>query len=68
MIQAFNNLTKKEFEWNDEFSLEMRNQFLDLLLNCFTEIEHYEKCAVIVKLQKESLEIVDENNSKTNIT
>ena len=68
MIQAFNILTKKDFEWTDEFSLEMRNQFLDLLLNYFTEIEHYEKCAVIVKLQKQSLEIMDENISKTNIT
>ena len=68
MIQAFNILTKKDFEWTDEFSLEMRKQFLDLLLNYFTEIEHYEKCAVIVKLQKQSLEIMDENISKTNIT
>lgn len=68
MIQAFNILTKKDFEWTDEFSLEMRNQFLDLLLNYFTEIEHYEKCAVIVKLQKQSLEIMNENISKTNIT
>ena len=43
MIQAYNILTKKDFKWTDEFSLEMRNQFLDLLLNYFTEIEHYEK-------------------------
>ena len=68
MIQAFNILVKKDFKWTDEFSLEMRNQFLDLLLNYFTDIEHYEKCAVIVKLQKQSLEIMDENISKTNIT
>tara|TARA_A200000159_G_scaffold126605_1_gene121951 strand:- start:664 stop:906 length:243 start_codon:yes stop_codon:yes gene_type:complete len=68
MIQAFNILVKKDFKWTDEFSLEMRKQFLDLLLNYFTEIEHYEKCAVIVKLQKQSLEIMDENISKTNIT
>jgi len=32
MIQAYNILTKKDFKWTDEFSLEMRNQFLDLLL------------------------------------
>ena len=68
MIQAFNILTKKDFKWTDEFSLEMRKQFLELLLNYFTEIEHYEKCAVIVKLQKQSLEIMNENISKTNIT
>ena len=68
MIQAYNILTKKDFKWTDEFSLEMRNQFLDLLLNYFTEIEHYEKCAVIVKLQKQSLEIMNEKISKTNFT
>ena len=68
MIQAYNILTKKDFKWTDEFSLEMRNQFLDLLLNYFTEIEHYEKCAVIVKLQKQRWEIMNENISKTNFT
>jgi len=68
MAQAYNILTKKDFKWTDEFSLEMRNQFLDLLLNYFTDIEHYEKCAVIVKLQKQSLGIMNENISKTNIT
>ncbi len=68
MTQAYNILTKKDFKWTDEFSLEMRNQFLDLLLNYFTDIEHYEKCGVIVKLQKQSLGIMNENISKTNIT
>ena len=67
MIQCFNILTKKDFEWTDEFSLEMRNQFLDLLLDYFTDIEHYEKCAIIVK-KKQSLESMNENISKTNIT
>lgn len=67
MIQCFNILTRKDFEWTDEFSLEMRNQFLDLLLDYFTDIEHYEKCAIIVK-KKQSLEIMNENISKTNIT
>ena len=67
MIQCFNILTRKDFEWTEDFSLEMRNQFLDLLLNYFTDIEHYEKCAIIVK-KKQSLEIMNENISKTNIT
>ena len=67
MIQCFNILTRKDFEWTDEFSLEMRNQFLDLLLDYFTDIEHYEKCAIIVK-KKQSLESMNENISKTNIT
>ncbi len=68
MIQAFNILTKKDFKWTDEFSLEMKTSFLDLLLNYFTGIEHYEKCAVIVKIQTNSLENMNENISKTNIT
>jgi len=67
MIQCFNILTREDFEWTDEFSLEMRNQFFDLLLEYFTDIEHYEKCAIIVK-KKQSLEIMNENISKTNIT
>ena len=67
MIQCFNILMRKDFEWTDEFSLEMRNQFLDLLLDYFTDIEHYEKCAIIVK-KKQSLESMNENISKTNIT
>lgn len=68
MEHAFNILTKKNFEWTNEFSLEMRNQFLDLLLKYFTEIEHYEKCAVIVKLQNKTVENMNGNFSKTNIT
>ena len=68
MIQAFNILTKKDFKWTDEFSSEMKTEFLDLLLNYFTDIEHYEKCAVIVKIQTKSLENMNENISKTNIT
>ena len=47
--------------------IDNRNQFLDLLLEYFTDIEHYEKCAIIVK-KKQSLEIMNENISKTNIT
>ena len=68
MIQAFNILTKKDFKWTDEFSSEMKTEFLDLLLNYFTDIEHYEKCAVIVKIQTKSLENMNEDISKTNFT
>jgi len=52
MIQAYEILTKKNFKWTNEFNLEMRNQFLKLLLDYFTDIEHYERCAVILELQK----------------
>jgi len=68
MEMAYNILTKKDFEWSSEFSTEMRNQLLNLLLEYFTDIEHYEKCANIVKLQNKSLEIMNGNISKANIT
>ena len=67
MEHAFNILSKKNFKWTNEFSLEMRNQFLDLLLKYFTEIEHYEKCAHIHSMLT-NLENMNENISKTNIT
>ena len=65
MIQTYDILTKKDFKWTNEFSLEMRKSLLKLLLDYFTDIEHYEKCAVIVKLQNKSLENMNENISKT---
>ena len=72
MIQTYEILTKKDFRWTNEFSSEMRQSLLklllDLLLDYFTDIEHYEKCAVIVKLQNKSLENMNENISKANIT
>lgn len=68
MEMAYNILIKKDFEWSSEFSTEMRNQLLNLLLEYFTDIEHYEKCANIVKLQNKSLEIMNGNISKANIT
>jgi len=68
MEMAYNILTKKDFEWSSEFSTEMRKQLLNLLLEYFTDIEHYEKCANIVKLQNKSLEIMNGNISKANIT
>jgi len=68
MEMAYNILIKKDFEWSPEFSTEMRNQLLNLLLEYFTDIEHYEKCANIVKLQNKSLEIMNGNISKANIT
>jgi len=68
MEMAYSILIKKDFEWSSEFSTEMRNQLLNLLLEYFTDIEHYEKCANIVKLQNKSLEIMNGNISKANIT
>ena len=68
MEQAYNILTKNDFEWGSEFNLEMKKSFLKLLLDYFTEIEHYEKCAIILKLQKNSMENMNGNFSKTNFT
>ena len=65
MIQAYDILTRKDFRWTNEFSEEMRKSFLQLLLDYFTDIEHYEKCAVIVKLHNKNLENMNENISKT---
>lgn len=68
MEDAYNILMKKDFEWTPEFNGEMRKALLNLLLEYFTDIEHYEKCANIVKLQNKSLEIMNGNISKANIT
>jgi hypothetical protein len=51
MESAYNILMKDGFEWGPEFNTEMQSQFLNLLLEYFTDIEHYEKCADIVKMQ-----------------
>ena len=68
MEDAYNILMKTDFEWTPEFNGEMRKALLNLLLEYFTDIEHYEKCANIVKLQNKSLEIMNGNISKANIT
>lgn len=68
MEDAYNILMKRDFEWSPEFNGEMRKALLNLLLEYFTDIEHYEKCANIVKLQNKSLEIMNGNISKANIT
>lgn len=65
MESAYNILMKDDFEWSSEFTEEMQSQFLNLLLEYFTDIEHYEKCANIVKMQ--TLEI-DGNIGKDDIT
>ena len=68
MEMTYNILMKEDFKWTSEFNSEMRTQLLNLLLEYFTDIEHYEKCANIVKLQNKSLEIMNGNISKANIT
>jgi len=59
MEDAYNILMKRDFEWSPEFNGEMRKALLNLLLEYFTDIEHY---------QNKSLEIMNGNISKANIT
>ena len=43
MEMTYNILMKEDFKWTPEFNSEMRTQLLNLLLEYFTDIEHYEK-------------------------
>jgi len=67
MINAFEILTKTDFKWTDEFSDEMKVKLINLLLEYFTSIEHYEKCAKLAIMLKR-LENRNENISKNAIT
>jgi hypothetical protein len=67
MVNAYEILTKKDFEWTYEFNHSMRVQFVNLLLEYFTEVEHYEKCAKLVTILK-GLENMNENISETTTT
>jgi hypothetical protein len=67
MVNAYEILTKKDFEWSYEFNHSMRVQFVNLLLEYFTEVEHYEKCAKLVTILK-GLENMNENISETTTT
>ena len=67
MINAYEILTKTDFKWTDEFGDEMKVKFINLLLEYFTDIEHYEKCAKLVIMLKR-LENKNENISKNAIT
>jgi hypothetical protein len=67
MINAYEILTKTDFKWTDEFGDEMKVKFINLLLEYFTDIEHYEKCAKLVIMLKR-LENRNENISKNAIT
>jgi len=57
-----------EFKIGESFDRDQAFLSLDYLRVYFENIEHYEKCANIVKLQNKSLEIMNGNISKANIT
>lgn len=67
MENAYEILMKEDFAWSSEFKEKMKNQLLNLLLDYFTDIEHYEKCAHLHKLVNE-LENKNENISESIIT
>ena len=63
MVKLFEILNKVDFNWSSEFEHHMKIEMVDLLLEYFTNIEHYEKCGFL-KDMKEKLESDDETNSK----
>lgn len=67
MEQAYFILMKDDFEWSDSFQDDMKLKLLSLLLDYFSDIEHYEKCSKLKPIIKR-LESIDENISKTTVT
>ncbi len=67
MVNTYEILTKKDFKWSYEFKHSMKIQMINLLLEYFTDIEHYEKCAKLDTILKK-LENMNENISETIIT
>ena len=64
MVQAYNILMKEGFQWSTNFKKNMKSQLLNLLLEYFSDIEHYEKCSKLKSII-EKLENVNEIDSKT---
>ena len=63
MESTYEILMKKDFEWSYEFKDEMKVKMLQLLIEYFTDIEEYERCAHLSKLLT-NLGDKNENNSK----
>jgi hypothetical protein len=64
MELAYGILTNEDFEWRHEFKPKMKLEIVQLLLDYFTDIEHYEKCSTLNEMVK-TLENTDENFSET---
>ncbi len=64
MELAYGILTNEEFQWRHEFKPNMKLEIVQLLLDYFTDIEHYEKCSTLNEMVK-TLENTDENFSET---
>lgn len=64
MDNTYEILMKEDFAWSLEFKEEMKVQLLTLLIEYFTDVEDYEKCAHLNKLLI-NLENMNENISET---
>jgi len=67
MQNTYEILTNEGFEWTNEFSNSMKLKMIELLLEYFTDIEHYEKCAKLKPILNK-LENNNENSSEIIIT
>ena len=64
---AYEIISDGEFSWRKDFNYDMKMELLKLLIEYFTDIEHYEKCSKLKPIINR-LENMDENISKTTVT
>jgi hypothetical protein len=64
---AYDIISDGEFSWRKDFNYDMKMELLKLLIEYFTDIEHYEKCSKLSEMIK-GLEKTNENNRETTIT
>ena len=66
MEQAYEILSHSDFKWSYEFKHDMKLDLLNLLIEYFTDIEHYEKCSMLKSIM-ENLESSDVKHSDKTI-
>tara|TARA_R110000851_G_scaffold161009_3_gene304403 strand:- start:5357 stop:5596 length:240 start_codon:yes stop_codon:yes gene_type:complete len=64
MELAYGILIKEDFKWRHEFKPNMKLEIVQLVLDYFTDIEHYEKCSKLNEMVKR-LETYNENIGET---